>query len=84
MNISSLRRVVFAAVLSCSVVTAYSLLRYPGILVPLQVGLLYASVLVVVLLIYLIVAWRLTSKDESDSIWIARQGLNWGILIAFF
>jgi hypothetical protein len=72
------------AVLLCSLVTGYSLLRYPGVLVPLRVGLLYAGVLVVVLLSYLVMVWHLTHSMEAESLWIARLGLNWGLLIAFF
>jgi hypothetical protein len=80
----SLRQIVTDAVVLCLSVTAYSLLRYPGILVPLRTGMLYSGVLVAVLLTYLLIAWRLTGNDDSDSVLAAGPGLNWGLIIAIF
>ena len=72
------------AVLLCLFITLYSLLRYPGILVPLRTGLIYAVILVLTCLTDLLIIWRLTSRAEAESLWIAHQSLKWGLLIAAF
>jgi hypothetical protein len=46
--------------------------------------MIYSGVLVAVLLTYLLIAWRLTGNDDSDSVLAAGLGLNWGLIIAIF
>jgi hypothetical protein len=81
-NLSFLRIGLISAIFLCLLVTGYSLLRYPGILSPLRVGMIYAGVLSAVLLSYLLIAWRLTSNNDSNSVLSAGPGLNWGLIIA--
>jgi len=79
-----IRRTVVLGIALSLLVTGYSLLRYPAILLPLRVGIVFASVFLVVLLGYIIIAWRLTQSTDSDAAWIANRGLIWGIMIAGF
>jgi hypothetical protein len=81
---SRIRQVVILGIVLVLAVTGYSMLRYPGILLPRRVGLLFAGVLLVALLSYLIITWRLTLHMDSDATWSAHQGLNCGFLIAGF
>ena len=83
-NLSPIPQVVSVGIVISLVVAGYSLLRYPGILLPLRVGLAFAAILLVTLLSYLMITWRLTRSKDSDAAWGARYGLNWGILIAGF
>jgi hypothetical protein len=83
-SLSFIRQTVVIGIALCLLVTGYSLLRYPAILLPLRVGIVFASVFLVVLLGYVIIAWRLTQSTDSDAAWIANHGLIWGIMTAGF
>src|SRR6478609_4877222 len=84
LSLSSIRMTSIAGVVLCILVSGFSLFRYPAILYPLRVGIPYLAVLVIVLLSYVILVLRLTSNSDADSLWIARRGFHWGILIAGF
>ena len=80
----SLQLILILGSLLCLLVTGYSLLRYPAILIPLRTGILFASVFFLVLLIYGLITWRLSFSTTTEAVWLARNSLGWGILISIF
>lgn len=83
-RLSLMRHLVIVGAILCLLMTGYSVLRYPAILLPLRIGIIYAGVLVLVLLSNVVIVLCLTSSTDSDSAWIANRGLTWGIWITGF
>ncbi len=84
LSLSLIRQTVMIGVLLCLLVTGYSLFRFPGILLPPQVAIIFAGVFHVVLLIYVVIVWRSTQSTDSNEAWIAHRGATWGIIVAGF
>ena len=80
----SLQLILFLGILLCLLVTVYSMLRYPAILIPLRTGILFAGVFSLVLLIYGLITWRLSFNTTTEAVWLARSSIGWGILISIF
>src|SRR5580765_2815530 len=80
----SLQLILILGILLCLLVTGYSLLRYPAILIPLRTAILFAGVFSLVLLIYGLITWRLSFNETTEAVWLARSSIGWGILISIF
>lgn len=84
LSLSFLRMSAITGVILCILLTGFSLLHYPAILYPLRIGITYLVILAIVLLSYIILALLMTRNSESVSVWLARRGLKWGLVIASF
>src|ERR1051325_7440013 len=84
LSLSSLRMSTITGVVLCVIVTGYSILRFPAILDPLRVGMMYLLILAIVLMSYIILVLALTRNSDATSLWVAYRGFNWGLAIAGF
>jgi hypothetical protein len=83
-GLSFIQKTITIAIAICLLVTGYSLLTHPGILLPLRVGLLFMGILFFTLLSYLIIVWRPARSVDIAPAQVARAGSLWGIVIAGF
>jgi hypothetical protein len=83
-GLSFIQKAITIAIVICLLVTGYSLLTHPGIVLPLRVGLLFTGVLLFTLSSYLIIVWRPAGPVDIAAAQVARTGSLWGNVIAVF
>src|SRR5689334_4456209 len=68
-------------VVFCLGIGGYSLLRYPSILTPLSMGVIYLALFMATLAGYVIIALRWLHPSTPEAIYAMRQGSRWGLVI---
>ncbi len=81
-NYGMLRLTLLSGVVLCLLASLFSMIRYPGILTPLAVGILYLVLFALTIGAYLVTVIRLSHPATPDTMLALSWGVRWGLLIA--